>query len=305
MSENRPQMTVQSAVEVVAAVVDVEQGEKVLRIYREEQAPVDFVCMAHGTARTEMLDLLGIGETAKAIVMCMVSRQTGVRLIKRLGRELEMRYPGRGIAFTIPITGIGLRWHKLLTAADEEQKEVSRMHETEKNNGFDVVAVVMERGYTNVAMDAARKAGARGGTVISARGIAENEVKRFFGIEIQAEKEIVFLVVRSNEKQQVMTALMQAVGMKTRSHGIVLSMPHFGSHRLGGLIMEKWRMENKRLTFAFCSPFFIVLFGGKRREPSRSAQFIPQGSTACSPVTQKRGILPSISNLHLHSDKIV
>ena len=219
MSENRPQMTVQGAVEVVAAVVDVEQGEKVLRIYREEQAPVDFVCMAHGTARTEMLDLLGIGETAKAIVMCMVSRQTGVRLIKRL----EMRYPGRGIAFTIPITGIGLRWHKLLTAADEEQKEVSRMHETEKNNGFDVVAVVMERGYTNVAMDAARKAGARGGTVISARGIAE--VKRFFGIEIQAEKEIVFLVVRSDEKQQVMTALMQAVGMKTRSHGIVLSMP--------------------------------------------------------------------------------
>ena len=216
MSENRPQMTVQSAVEVVAAVVDVEQGEKVLRIYREEQAPVDFVCMAHGTARTEMLDLLGIGETAKAIVMCMVSRQTGVRLLKRLGRELEMRYPGRGIAFAIPITGIGLRWHKLLTAADEEQKEVSRMH---------VVAVVMERGYTNVAMDAARKAGARGGTVISARGIAENEVKRFFGIEIQAEKEIVFLVVRSDEKQQVMTALMQAVGMKTRSHGIVLSMP--------------------------------------------------------------------------------
>ena len=49
--------------------------------------------MAHGTARTEMLDLLGIGETAKAIVMCMVSRQTGVRLLKRLGRELEMRYP--------------------------------------------------------------------------------------------------------------------------------------------------------------------------------------------------------------------
>ena len=96
-------------------------GKRVLRIYREEQAPVDFVCMAHGTARTEMLDLLGIGETAKAIVMCMVSRQTGVRLLKRLGRELKCDI-GRGIAFAIPITGIGLRWHKLLTAADEEQK---------------------------------------------------------------------------------------------------------------------------------------------------------------------------------------
>lgn len=239
MSENRPQMTVQSAVEVVAAVVDVEQGEKVLRIYREEQAPVDFVCMAHGTARTEMLDLLGIGETAKAIVMCMVSRQTGVRLLKRLGRELEMRYPGRGIAFAIPITGIGLRWHKLLTAADEEQKEVSRMHETEKNDGFDVVAVVMERGYTNVAMDAARKAGARGGTVISARGVAENEVKRFFGIEIQAEKEIVFLVVRAVRKQQVMTALIRAVGNEDPQSWHCAVNAAFGRYRPGGLICNQ------------------------------------------------------------------
>lgn len=222
MSENRPQMTVQSAVEVVAAVVDVEQGEKVLRIYREEQAPVDFVCMAHGTARTEMLDLLGIGETAKAVVFCLAASGQAQRILNRLGKELQMRYPGRGIAFTIPVSGIGRRWHSLLTQADE-QEEI-RMNKSEQT-GFDVVAVVMERGYTNVAMDAARKAGARGGTVISARGIAENEVKRFFGIEIQAEKEIVFLVVKSAEKKQIMTELMRAVGTRTRSHGLILSMP--------------------------------------------------------------------------------
>ena len=99
------------------------------------------------------------------------------------------------------------------------------MNKPEKAGGLDVVAVIMERGYTNVAMDAARKAGARGGTVIAARGIAEDEVKRFFGIEIQAEREIVFLVVKSEERQEVMTALMKAVGMKTRSHGIILSLP--------------------------------------------------------------------------------
>ena len=226
MSENRPQMTVQSAVEVVAAVVDVEQGEKVLRIYREEQAPVDFVCMAHGTARTEMLDLLGIGETAKAVVFSLVEKSQAQRILVRLGRELQMRYPGRGIAFTIPVSGIGRRWHTLLTQAEEQEE--NRMNKSEQT-GFDVVAVIMERGYTNVAMDAARKAGARGGTVISARGIAENEVKRFFGIEIQAEKEIVFLVVKSEEKQAVMTELMRAVGTRTRSHGLVLSLPVSGA----------------------------------------------------------------------------
>lgn len=224
MSEYQPQMTAHSAVELVVSVVDVSKGEKVLHVYRDGYALIDFVCMAHGTARTEMLDLLGIGETAKVIVMCLMNREGARALLDRLGRELEMRYPGRGIAFSIPITGIGVRWHKLLTQTEPEEEGHS-VNKPEKAGGLDVVAVVMDRGYTNLAMDAARKAGARGGTVIAARGIAEDEVKRFFGIEIQAEREIVFLVVKSEERQAVMTALMKAVGMKTRSHGLVLSLP--------------------------------------------------------------------------------
>ncbi|BFL40693.1 hypothetical protein H8S45_06230 [Agathobaculum sp. NSJ-28] len=223
MSEYQPQMTVHSAVELVVAVVDTAQAESVLRVYRENRALVSFECMARGTARTEMLDLLGLGETSKAIVMCLAGHQLAQHLLERLGYELKMRYPGRGIAFSVPVTGIGVRWHKLLTQA--EQTEVLDMDRAEKKDGFDVVAVVMEQGYTNLVMDVARKAGARGGTVISARGIAEDEVKQFFGIEIQAEKEIVFLVVKSEEKQEIMTAIMKAVGMKTKSHGIVLSLP--------------------------------------------------------------------------------
>ena len=223
MSEYQPQMTVHSAVELVVAVVDTAQAESVLRVYRENRALVSFECMARGTARTEMLDLLGLGETSKAIVMCLAGHQLAQHLLERLGYELKMRYPGRGIAFSVPVTGIGVRWHKLLTQA--EQTEVLDMDRAEKKDGFDVVAVVMEQGYTNLVMDVARKAGARGGTVISARGIAEDEVKQFFGIEIQAEKEIVFLVVKSEDKQEIMTAIMKAVGMKTKSHGIVLSLP--------------------------------------------------------------------------------
>ena len=223
MSEYQPQMTIHSAVELVVAVVDTAQAESVLRVYRENHALVSFECMARGTARTEMLDLLGLGETSKAIVMCLAGHQLAQHLLERLGYELKMRYPGRGIAFSVPVTGIGVRWHKLLTQA--EQTEVLEMDRVEKKDGFDVVAVVMEQGYTNLVMDVARKAGARGGTVISARGIAEDEVKQLFGIEIQAEKEIVFLVVKGEEKQEIMTAIMKAVGMKTKSHGIVLSLP--------------------------------------------------------------------------------
>ena len=153
MMEHTPQMTAQSGLAFAVAVVDVGKGEKILSLFREEHALLDYVCMAHGTARTEMLDLLGIGETAKAVVFCLAASGQAQRILNRLGKELQMRYPGRGIAFTIPVSGIGRRWHSLLTQADE-QEEI-RMNKSEQT-GFDVVAVVMERGYTNVAMDAAR-----------------------------------------------------------------------------------------------------------------------------------------------------
>ena len=223
MSECQPHLS-HGAIELVAAVVDVSQGEKVLRVYHDNGALMDFVCMAHGTARTEMLALLGLGETAKVIVMCLIDRHGAQEMLAHLGRDLQMRYPGKGIAFSIPINGIGMRWHKLLTQSAAEEEERS-MNKSEKAGGLDLVAVVMERGYTNLAMDAARKAGAHGGTVIAARGVAEDQVKRFFGIEIQAEREIVFLIVRSEQRQEVMAALTRAVGMKTRSCGLVLSLP--------------------------------------------------------------------------------
>lgn len=230
MLEYQPRIAPHSAVEVVVAVVDVAQSQKVLRLFREHQVLIYFVCMAHGTAKTEMLDLLGIGETAKAVVLCLTSGARAHLLLEKLGHALQMRYPGRGIAFTLPVNGIGARWHQLLTRSDlDMETEAEHVSKTERSCALDAVVVVMERGYTNVAMDAARRAGARGGTVISARGIAEDEVKRFFGIEIQAEKEIVFLIVRSEERQAVMTALMQAVGMNTRSRGLVLSLPLTGA----------------------------------------------------------------------------
>ncbi|MDY3617409.1 hypothetical protein [Agathobaculum sp.] len=223
MHEYQPQMALHSAVHAVVAIVDSGQGARVLHICRENHVLLDFVCMAHGTARTEMLDLLGLGETPKEVVICLTGETAARRLLGRLGSDMKMRYPGRGIAFTIPVGSLGVRLHKLLT--QEEPKEGQEMNSTGKNEGYDVVAVILDQGYTSRIMDVARREGARGGTVITARGIAEDEVRQFFGIEIQAEKEIVFLVVRSGEKQRIMTEIMKAAGLNTESHGIVLSLP--------------------------------------------------------------------------------
>ena len=83
-SEHTPQMTAQSGLALAVAVVDVGKGEKILSVFREEHALLDYVCMGHGTARTEMLDLLGIGETAKAVVFSLVEKSQAQRILVRL-----------------------------------------------------------------------------------------------------------------------------------------------------------------------------------------------------------------------------
>lgn len=107
MHDARPQMMHHSAVEMVVSVVDVQQGEQVLHVYRDSHALVDFVCMAHGTARTEMLDLLGIGETAKIIVMCLMCREEARALLARLAASWRCAIPDAALRFLSRSPGSG------------------------------------------------------------------------------------------------------------------------------------------------------------------------------------------------------
>jgi nitrogen regulatory protein PII len=74
-------------------------------------------------------------------------------------------------------------------------------------------------------MDAARELGARGGTVVHARGTANLEAEKFFGITVQPEKEMVLILVPSEIKEDILHALYRTVGLKTPGQGIAFSLP--------------------------------------------------------------------------------
>ena len=218
-----------SSLHMVVTIVDGGKGEKVIKIAKAEHVTLHFVCLGWGTARTEMLDLLGLGETKKDIIMCMLPGPRVEQLLTHLATDMKMKYPGKGIAFALPLSGTsGRMYHALTLQAGAEEKDVREM---EHDQHYDLVVTVINQGYTDLIMDAARKVGAPGGTVIHARGIGCEEVEKFLGISIQAEKEIVFMVVPSDRKQAVMQAINQEAGLKTPGRGIVISLPV--SHAIG------------------------------------------------------------------------
>lgn len=88
-----------------------------------------------------------------------------------------------------------------------------------------VVICIVNNGFADAAMDAARDVGARGGTVLSARGTANLEAEKAFQIQIQPEKEMIMILVNDKIKDDVLHALYKSVGTHTPAHGIAFAMP--------------------------------------------------------------------------------
>ena len=94
-----------------------------------------------------------------------------------------------------------------------------------KNYKHEVIICIVNSGFSEAVMDAARELGARGGTVIRGRGTANAEADKLYGIAIQPEKEIVMILVDSAIKNDILHALYKAVGLQTPGQGIAFAMP--------------------------------------------------------------------------------
>lgn len=94
-------------------------------------------------------------------------------------------------------------------------------------NGYkhEVIFCIVNAGFSDTVMEAAKEAGARGGTILNARGTANKQAESFFHIAIQPEKEIVMILVDSKIKDDVLHALYQKAGLDTMGQGIAFSLP--------------------------------------------------------------------------------
>ena len=89
----------------------------------------------------------------------------------------------------------------------------------------EAIFCVVNAGFSDAVMDAAKQFGARGGTVIHARGTANSLAEKKFEIPVQPEKEVVMILVPSAIKDDVLHGLYRSVGLKTPGQGIAFSLP--------------------------------------------------------------------------------
>ncbi|MBQ9457459.1 MAG: P-II family nitrogen regulator [Bacilli bacterium] len=92
-------------------------------------------------------------------------------------------------------------------------------------NNYEAILCIVNKGYSDLVMEAAKASGARGGTVISGRGTGNPDAEQFFGIPVTPEKEIVLIIVPKDIRDTVLSAVNKGAGMDTKGMGIAFSLP--------------------------------------------------------------------------------
>ena len=208
---------------LMTTIVDRKAVNKYLDLYHENDLHVMYLTLGYGTVSSEILDYFGLDSKEKAVAFSVLQGSLWETIKTQLQKKLKIDAPGEGIAFTIPLSSIGGKktLQFLLESEDYKKEEESTL----KNTVHDLIIVIAEQGYTNMIMDAARAAGAYGGTVVHAKGTGMEAAEKFMGVSLAAEKEMVFIVTKTEQKNAIMQAIMKDAGLDSKAKSIVFSLP--------------------------------------------------------------------------------
>lgn len=192
--------------------------------YLANGVSVAYSVPCNGTAHARTLNILGLEKTEKAMLFSIVTEDTLKMLKRRLTVDMKIDLPNRGVAMAVPMSGMGGKTALEYLTAGQALENDDNTEGKKMQSDYELIVAIYEKGYTDMVMDAAREAGAGGGTTIKAKGTAA-AAEKFFGLSLAVEKEIVFIVSSQSKKKDIMKAIMQKAGIETKAHALVFSLP--------------------------------------------------------------------------------
>jgi nitrogen regulatory protein PII len=212
----------------LVVVVNEGQDGAIIKIIYDCGGSVCFSCHGEGTASSDLYDVLGLSNTKKRVVLSPIPENVWSVIKRKIEERFAASQWAKGIAYLVDIDSIcGTSSYRFLTNDRNQKKNQGGIMEEqiEKKNDYEVVMAIVNDGFTDLVMEAAWKAGARGGTILTARGTGNKDIEKYFGVAITPEKQIVMILVPKAIKDAVITAIYKDVGINTKGQGIAFSFP--------------------------------------------------------------------------------
>ena len=222
--------TAEKRVKLLVGIINKEDEARFTDTINESATAIHFSGLGHGTARSNYMTYFGFNEIEKRVVMSLIPDTLEHEILSAVGHRLKLYLVGRGIAFTIPLSGISnIINDAILDGADKPDRQQARRSpiskKKEKRRMHELVIAVVNRQYTDIAIEAARSAGATGATVFHTKSINNAKAEQRIGTTIDQETDSIFFLTSLEYKTKIMETLRDAAGLKTEGGAIIFSLP--------------------------------------------------------------------------------
>lgn len=220
---------------LMTTIVDRGEGDFISLIFSENGAYFNLLTLGYGTANKKILSFLGLGEIEKDVIFSYVPYKASRIILQKLDNIFKTKKTGYGIAFCAPMNGVIDTVCRMGVHLDADGKQggfAMREHQ------HDLIVAITAQGCVEEVMDVAKAKGASGGTVLRARGVGAKEAEKFFGITVQPEKDMIFIVVKKELRSEMINAIVAEKGSHTDAKAVVFSLPVDG---IAGMNFEPWK----------------------------------------------------------------
>lgn len=197
--------------EMVYAILDHGQGSKFLHKAMEFGIRGGTVMYGSGTVKNRLLEFLSLNEVRKEIIIMGAPSGVAKAAMKNLGEYFKMHKTNHGIMFSTKLEMI--KGTNMEIPKEIEQGEAKSMYK--------LILTVVNKGKAEDVVDAAREKGARGGTIINARGSGVNENFKVFNMDIEPEKEMVMIIVAENLLEPIMENIQLKLALDQPGNGVL------------------------------------------------------------------------------------
>lgn len=192
--------------------------EKSLKILTNEfSLPFNFVSHGEGTASQGILDFLGLTKTDKIVFISIIPETHENEILKYIKKEMKIKEIGKGVAFTVPLSSSPQYIHD----AFKEKRGIKMKNK----KGYHLLLAIVIEGYAEKVMNVAKRHGASGGTLIKGREIGTKSGFKFFNVEVEPEKDILLIVCKDEEKDNIMKGILEKYGANTEAKGVCITLP--------------------------------------------------------------------------------
>ena len=199
---------------LLISIVPHNMGELITNATKEAGAGGGTILMGRGTAANSIIQLLGLGDTSKDIAYVVVDDSILEKTLLSVKEATSAKKSHFGVMFTVNVS-------EFIRSGNPNQEKPEGENNMAQNESYKLINVIVNKGYAEDAMAAARKAGAGGGTIIGARGTAKEGDAKFFGAEIVPEKDMLLILVPKEKCDDIVNAIQSLPCFAKAGSGII------------------------------------------------------------------------------------